>query len=285
VVAGLPSIWFGEESSGPHDVTFDTDGQMYVIIGLGELSPEDRARFGEAGALLGTIVRVDGPGEFTVIADLVEYEFAVNPDGGVPDSNPYAIDFDGTHLIAVDAGGNSLLRVHPGTGDIELITTFPTRMTPAPPFIPVDEMPMESVPTHVVVGPDGNYYVVELTGFPFTVGAAQVYRVTPGGDRDIVATGFTNLGALGFDSAGRLIVLEIVTVGFLNMDFEAIEEGDVSTAASRIVRIEADGSHTVLPSPGIFFATGLAIGAGDELYVVNLAVTPGAHLVRIDLLS
>jgi hypothetical protein len=33
---------------------------------------------------------------------------------------------------------------------------------------------------YVVVGPDGAYYVSQLTGFPFPVGAANVYRVVPG---------------------------------------------------------------------------------------------------------
>jgi sugar lactone lactonase YvrE len=115
------------------------------------------------------------------------------------------------------------------------------------------------------------------------VGGARVYRVTPGGNVDIYAEGFTNLGALDFDSHGRLVVVEIVAGGLLAVDEDAIEEGDLSSVASRIVRIEADGSHTVLPSPGVYFATGLAIGANDELYVSNLAVTPFANLTRIDL--
>jgi hypothetical protein len=283
VVEGLPSISIFEEFGGAHDVTFDGDGNMYVIVGFGfELSPEVRALFGDAGALLGTIVRVDGPGEFTLIADLLEYEFEVNPDGDAHDSNPYAIEFDGTHLIAVDAGGNSLLRVTLD-GEISTIAVFPQRIVPAPPFIPVDEMPMDAVPTDVAIGSDGNYYVSQLTGFPFPVGGARVYRATPGGDVDIYAEGFTNLGALDFDSHGRLVVVEIVAGGLLAVDEDAIEEGDLSSVASRIVRIEADGSHTVLPSPGIYFATGLAIGAMDEMYVVNFAVTPFANLTRIDL--
>jgi hypothetical protein len=41
-------------------------------------------------------------------------------------------------------------------------------------------VPAEAVPTAVAVGPDGAYYVSELTGFPFSKGAARIWRVAPG---------------------------------------------------------------------------------------------------------
>ena len=53
-------------------------------------------------------------------------------------------------------------------------------MVDAPPFLglpPGAQMPMQSVPTSIVKGPDGAYYVGELTGFPFQVGAARVWRL------------------------------------------------------------------------------------------------------------
>jgi hypothetical protein len=284
VVEGLPSIAVFGETGGPHDVAFDGDGKMHVVIGYGfELTPEVRDLFGEAGELLGTLIRVDGPGEFVVVADLLEYEFAENPDGSEhPDSNPYAITRAGADFIVVDAGGNSLLRVTQA-GEISTIAIFPQRIVPAPPFIPVDEMPMDAVPTSVALGPDGNYYVGQLTGFPFPVGGARVYKVTPGGDVSVYAEGFTNIGAIAFDSQGRLVVQEIVAGGLLAADPDAVMQGDLSSVASRTVRVGADGSQTVLPIPGVFFATGLDIGANDELYIVHLSVTPFAQAVRVDL--
>jgi hypothetical protein len=38
----------------------------------------------------------------------------------------------------------------------------------------------KTVPNSVAQGPDGAYYVGELTGVPFEAGAARVYRVVPG---------------------------------------------------------------------------------------------------------
>jgi hypothetical protein len=286
VAEGLPSIMPFEDSGGPHDVAFDSDGNMYVAIGFGfEFSPELRSEFGEAGELLGTIVRVDGLNDFTVIADILEYEFAENPDGGLPDSNPYGLVYHDGSLILADAGGNSLLRVDPDDGSIETIAIFEDREALAPPFIGLPEgtmIPMNSVPTDVAVGPDGNYYVSELTGFPFPVGGANVYQVTPDGEVEVYATGFTNIGAIDFDSDGRLIVLELVAGGLLNVDEEAIfGEGDFSSVASRIVRIEGDGTQTTLVDSGVYFGTGLAVGAANEFYVAHLSVTPMAELVRI----
>lgn len=142
---------------------------------------------------------------------------------------------------------------------------------------------MQAVPTRVVVGPDGNYYVSQLTGFPFPVGGARIYQVTPDGEVSIHAEGFTNLGDIAFDGDGNLWALEIVAGGLLNVDEEAIAEGDFSSVASRLVKIDAEGEQTEYMFQGMAFATGLDVGAGGEIYVSNAAVTPDAHLLRIDL--
>lgn len=282
VVDELPSIIAHEDAVGAHDVAFDGEGNMYIAMGFGG-PPEARALFGELGDYFATVVKVDTEGMLSIVADLGDYEETVNPDGSEePDTNPYAIAWHDGGLVVVDAGGNSLLRVETD-GSIETIAVFEDRIVPSPPFIPGDEMPMNSVPTNVVVGPDGYYYVSELTGFPFPVDAARVYQVTPDGDVEIYAEGFTNGIDLAFDSAGRLHVLELVAGGILNVDEEAIGGGDFSSAASQIVRVNEDGSLTHLEIPGLYAATGLAIGSMDEMYVVNLSLTPLAQLVQIDL--
>ena len=282
VVDGLPSLLHDEDGVGAHDVTFDDDGNMYVVMGFGG-PPEARGLFEDFGEFFATVVRIDEGGTPTIIADLGAYEEAENPDGDELDTNPYAIEFDGESLVVIDAGGNSLLRVDPDDGTIETIAVFPQGEALAPPFIGLPDgatIPMDSVPTDVVMGPDGNYYVSELTGFPFPVGEANVYQVTPEGDVEVYAEGFTNIGAIGFDSQDRLVVLEFITGGMLNVDFDAVMGGDLATAASRVVRVEADGSHTVLDTPGAAIATGLAIGENDEMYIVHLAITPMAQVVK-----
>ena len=120
------------------------------------------------------------------MTDVSANEVAANPDKGEIDSNPYAVltEPNGGYVVA-DAGGNSLLRVD-AKGRISTLAVFPARMVTGPDG---KKMPMQSVPTSITRGPDGAYYVGELTGFPFPKGAAQVYRVVPGPGADNLRQG------------------------------------------------------------------------------------------------
>jgi hypothetical protein len=146
---------------------------------------------------------------------------------------------------------------------------------------------MESVPTMVVEGPDGAYYVSELTGFPFELDSARVWRIEDmnddhdaldDGEMEVYATGFTNLVDLDFDSHGHLWVLEITKNGLL--EAEGPNPGpDAFTSA--LIRVEADDSHTEVMSDGLTAATGLAIGADDAVYVANMGVPMGPNVGEI----
>ena len=266
------------EGIGIHDIAVDDEGNIYAVVGLGA-DPNFRDDLGPEGETLGWVIQIHDDGGYTPIADLAEYERVNNPDGADhPDSNPYGVAWDGQDLIVADAGANNVLRVSLD-GDIEVVAVLPPRMVPSPPFIPGDEMPMESVPTNVAVGPDGNYYVAELTGFPFVAGEANIYQITPDGDVSVFSDGYTNLGDLAFDANGNLWALEIVAGGLLNVDPD-----DPSTLASRIIKIDSDGNQVAdYMFQGMAFATGIQVGSDGAIYVVNLAVTPGAHVLRIDL--
>ena len=60
------------------------------------------------------------------------------------------------------------------------LAVFPNTLVPAPGPPPQAMMPMQAVPTSVVRGPDGAYYVSQLTGFPFPAGGSSIWRVVPG---------------------------------------------------------------------------------------------------------
>src|SRR5207253_1440309 len=91
---------------------------------------------------------------------------AHDPDGQGVDSDPYGlVALSPTHQVVADAAGNDLLDVN--GGNVSLITTFP------------DIMPgVQPVPTSVVVGPDGAYYVGEFGGDGAPAGVA----VSPSGE-------------------------------------------------------------------------------------------------------
>ena len=115
------------------------------------------------------------------MADIRDNEGRHNPDGGIDESNPFGIlALPGEELLT-DAGGNALLRVE-ANGSISTVATFPSR---------VNGRTTDAVPTDVAVGPDGAYYVSELTGVPFATNAARIYRVVPGGTPTVYLTNFT----------------------------------------------------------------------------------------------
>src|SRR5690606_37600611 len=152
------------------------------------------------------------------VADVARFELAKDPDKARPDSNPNSV-LAGRHgQVVVDSGGNTLLQV--AHGKIRVLAKFPAREVPAPDFLglpPGSKIPMQSVPTSVVKGPDSAYYVGELTGFPFPQGKARVYKVKPGHKPKVVASGFTNVIDIGFHH-GKLYVLEIAHAGLLNVE-------------------------------------------------------------------
>lgn len=126
------------------------------------------------------------------------YESAANPDGGIIDSNPYGLLAEPGSRVVADTGATALLRVA-ANGAISTIATFPAR---------AQGRPTDAVPTAVAGGPDGAYYVSELSGVPFAAGAANIYRVVPGQAPTVAWSGFTTVIDLAFDPDGSLYVLE-----------------------------------------------------------------------------
>jgi len=147
-----------------------------------------------------------------------------------------------------------------------------------PEMVPV---PVESVPTSVVVGPDGAYYVGELTGGPFPVGGASVYRVTPEGEVSEYATGFTNIIDIAFGPDGTLYVAEIVHEGLMT-----VFTGAGAPIGAVLSVPPGGGEPTLIVSDERIMAPGGIAATEDSLYlsVGNLSPEPGAgSLVRIPL--
>jgi hypothetical protein len=278
VVTGLPSLAGADGSAalGPHHVSPYTRGSLVATIGLGG-SPTDRATLGNGGKLLGTVVTLK-PGEATVtkLADLAAYEAKKNPDGGDPgssvDSNPYGVLGTPWGAVATDAGGNDLLSID-RKGKVSTLAVFHARFVnaPPPPNGPGGQIPMQAVPTSVVRGPDGAYYVSQLTGFPFPVGAANIYRVVPGHAPTVYARGFTNVVDLQFDRWGRLLVLEIAKNGLLS--------GDETGA---LIRVDKKGKKTELVPNRLTAPGGLAIAPDGTIFVSNKSILAGGgEILRI----
>ena len=117
--------------------------------------------------------------------------------------------------------GDTLVRLAP-RGRRATVASFPGRLVPAPGRLP-DGTPrnapvrMQAVPSAVAQGPDGAFYVGELTGFPFPPGRARVWRVVPGQPPEVYAGGFTAVVDLAWGADG-LYVLELARNGLLSGD-------------------------------------------------------------------
>ena len=284
VLTGLPSVAEegGVAASGPVDLGF-SGWTGYLLIGNPGGGTETREQFGPAARRFGKLLKVDLRG-IRSVADFPRFEELNNPDkgAGVPSGEPGAIDSNPNGLLVrhrsqlvTDAGGNDLLKVD-HKGRISVVAVFPPRLVPAPPGIPdlPPEIPMQAVPTSVVKGPDGAYYVGQLTGFPFPVGGANVFRVVPGHRPRVFAGGFTNIIDIAFDKRGRLYVLEIATNGLLSA-------GENELPVGRLVRVNRDGSRTTLASEGLNAPGGFVLRHGAAYITNNSILSDAGQVVKV----
>jgi hypothetical protein len=260
VVRGLPSYApsSGIGATGPHDVSYAW-GSGYVTIGLGgPLSPvEMRSLFGEQ---FGWIVRFQDSGRWSFDTDVASYEQESNPGAGPLDSNPYALLEGAGRRIIVDAGGNALLQIS-SERRISTIAIFASR---------AQGRSTDAVSNSVAVGPDGAYYVGELTGVPFVPETANIWRVVPGEEPQVYCTGFSFILDLDFDRRGNLYVLEHASAPF-------------PTGVGTLYRIARDCSRTPVVT-GLTNPTSLAIGPDGDAYISNFGTSPDVgEVIRVDL--
>jgi hypothetical protein len=243
IVTDLPSYApeGGAGATGPHDVSV-RDRAIYVTIGLGgdpNLTPS--AIRAALDPDLGWLLRARRYGTWQKVADIAGYEEEANPGGGPLDSNPYGLRAGLNGRLVTDAGGNALLRVSE-KGTIATLAVLPSR---------AQGRSTDAVPTAVALGPDGAYYVGELTGAPFTVGAARVYRVVPGKAPEIFLEGFTAIIDLTFGPDCSLYVLQHAT-------------GPGLSGPGALIRVTPDGTRTTLASEGLTTPTSVVIAPLDE---------------------
>jgi hypothetical protein len=279
VLTGVPSIINEEgETLGASDIAFTGSQKFVLSVGLGG-SDEFRAGFGAQGALLGTLVTGKlRHGGFSLFADVLANEAVANPDGTDIDSNPVGLVRQGEGYIVADAGGNAVVRAsHKGT--FSTITALPPGSALAPPFLglpPGTQIPTDAVPTSVVRGPDGAYYISQLTGFPFEQGDANIWRVVPGQAATVYASGLTNLTDLAFASDGSLYAVEIASTGLLNAPIGGLPIG-------ALVKITPGASQHTTVAGNLRAPYGVAL-TQSVAYVSTCAVCAGGgEVIKIPL--
>src|SRR5438270_4906154 len=146
--------------AGKGVVDADTGALVASLPGVTDIAPIGR---GDMLALTstfalgahGALFRVS-KGSARKLADLQQYEVENDPAGDGTDEGSHPFDLArmaGGKTLIDDAAGNDLL-VANDTGRIDWVATFP------------EQNGAQAVPTSVAIGPDGAYYVGELTGVP-----------------------------------------------------------------------------------------------------------------------
>ena len=259
VVTDLPSqVDPAGQSVGAQDISFQGRGGLYITVGFGG-NPALRSNFGPDGSMFGTLVHAPASGKWKVIADISNYETTANPAGNPIDSNPFGIIAEAGARIVTDAGGNDLLRIA-ANGAISTIAVFPRTARN-----------LDPVPTGLTVGPDGAYYLGELTGAPFHNGDARIYRVVPGSAPQVILTGFKTILDLAFGPDGSLYVVEYAG-GATGLG-----------PGGRLLRVLPNGTReTVLE--GLDHPTSVLVDDDGTIYVTNRGVTIGnGEVLKVEL--
>jgi hypothetical protein len=275
IATGLPSFAFpgkGNRGIGPADIAFLGRGGAYISIGL-ESSPSTRDAMPEL-ANFGTLVHMEASGEWRVVSDIGEFENDHNPDGGARDTDPFGLLVEPGGAVVADAGANDLIRID-ANREISVLATFPSRAsTPPRPSGVTSPATSDAVPTTVVAGPDGAYYIGELTGMPFTNNRANIYRLDPSSDAiphtfavsDAFLTGFKTIIDMAFDKDDTLYVLEYAT-GAVGMAGPGILVRLVPDKSQPDIRAQYQlGTRTTVLG-NLSQPTSVVVGRDGEVYV------------------
>ncbi|HEX5497965.1 MAG TPA: ScyD/ScyE family protein, partial [Thermomicrobiales bacterium] len=267
VIDGLPSDLtgpgVGSEPTSVAAVAF-LDGTSYYLLSGGGCS------HGNPDSPNG-VYTIDASGKPKLVADLDAFYKAnpvANPVAGdfEPDGTPYSMIAADGKLYVVEPNHGELDAVDPASGDIIRV-------------VDISASQGHIVPTAIALGPDGAFYVGNLTPTPYPDGAAVILRITPDGKLDVFAHGLTTVLGVAFDGQGRLYALESSTGNTQQPPFMVPGSG-------RVVRVGADGALETVAT-GLTFPTAMLLGSDGALYASNVGYgmgpTPGkGEIVKID---
>jgi hypothetical protein len=254
------------------------------------------------------LYRAHYDGTVQEFADLGAYEAKYNPHPAEVDSNPFSVaDLGGGEAVVADAGGNTLLKVNKH-GKVKLIAVLPNEPVSTanakaiieeivgtmlrepvtcdalPPQAPPeaqevcalpDVIPAEPVATSIAIGPDGDFYVGELKGFPAPVDESRVWRVRRNARNadcsisplcSVAYDGFTSIVDLAFDD-GTLYVAEMDEKSWFAVELSLFEELPVALGLGTING--CDGSCSV-EKGSIPLLSAITVDGDGELWYAGL---------------
>ncbi|MGZ4438115.1 MAG: ScyD/ScyE family protein [Nocardioidaceae bacterium] len=279
-----------KESVAPA-LDFNGSGKMFILTAgaaSGKLEPG-------AGVLYGWH---PGPGR-TWMANIARYQRKdpdpYNVEGRRTESNPYGVaGLSGGGALVADAAGNDLLRVSP-TGKVTTVARILPRTVRVPRGLGKAApragtwVRSEAVPTSVVVGADGYWYVGELRGFPATPGKSEIWRIKPGTRNAVCrprhprsgpcrryADGFTSIVDLDANGQGGLYVTELSKQGWLKLEL-----GKAGSGTGALLYLARRGARPVELVPNQLTTPGGAAERFGHLFVTNGSLSTSGSLIRV----
>ena len=248
----------GSLVSGVADVAFVGNTLYAILAGAG----------GSHGILSvpNSVIRVRQNGKWSVVADLSAFQMShpvvhPEPDDFEPDGTWYSMVRVDDDLYAVEPNHGELDKIDPRGGKIRRV-------------VDISASQGHIVPTAMVYH-KGNFYVGNLHPFPIVEGSSSVYKISPGGNIKVWATGFTTILGLDFDRKGRLYILQNTT----GNPFPTPGTG-------MVIRLNPSGVRDTIAT-GLFLPTAIALGPDGKLYVSNKGFGPPipgfGEVLRIDL--
>ncbi len=295
LVTALPGVTDVSPSPAGH-------GRLFAITGAGDDAT------GQPASAWG-FYTVRG-GKAKMVANLLDFEKANNPDGNLApdgiDSNPFDVEaISATRAVVADAGGNDLLIVDKW-GHVDWIAALPQELVstdnikavlgcPTPPPLPPElagvcslppMIPAQPVATSVAIGPNGDYYVGELKGFPAPTGMSRIWKIkhgtrhamcgTDGETRcKVVADGFTSIVDLELGRNGKMYVTELDEASWAAVELGGTPKGGTVNACS----IWSWHCHVV--KGGLTQPMATTVGKHGGLYVLKDALLPTVKVTRI----
>ena len=250
-------------------------------------------------------------GEAQMVANIGAFEIAQDPDAFAgpqwknqaceddaaqgftagPQTNPYHLTkLSESEALVADAAGNTLLSASTN-GDVDWVAVFEPpvdengdwRFLKTAENNPEVDCYVQPVPSSVDVGPDGAYYVGELTGAPGVPGWSRVWRIEPGArnvvcpsdDCQEVISGLTSVIDVLFGPDGQLYVVEMDENGWLSL----IAGG---AAGGAIKRCDVNTGNCTLVERADVPLGAITFDASGQLWVVEneSLFGPGVATVR-----
>jgi len=178
----------------------------------------------------------------------------------VVNSNPYSIALDKKgNWYVTDAGSNMVIQITKKRKH-SVFAKFPQLENPLPFGPPM----IDAVPTKIVPGSRGNFFIATLTGFPFPDTTARIYKLDRLGRLTTHASGLSRLTDIHYDVSSQ----EIHALEFGQFSLQPSPGWQPNTA--KISKVSKDGKTITTVVEKLSRSGGITIDKWGSLYLTDL---------------